>query len=304
MERYNVVFASDRGYLPHLSVALASLIESNSEVALNIYIINTDISPEEWLNLVELDTESKHTFFNAQINDDDLADLVTNYHFTKANYYRLYIDDIVPYDKALYLDSDVVINGSLSGLWNMNIADFYLAAVEDPHFSRHDDLEMNLDARYFNSGVMLLNLDVWRKKAVRKRVLEFVRRKPDAIQFVDQCGLNAVVNGNWLSVSPQYNMQTAILDMNNSARKKHYDFDDIDDAVKSPVVIHFTGSSKPWHLLNKHPFKKKYWDCLRRTKYKRLIPSDFTIKKFLIWCLPEQFRNITITFKKLDNSNE
>lgn len=293
----NVVFASDRGYLPHLSVALASLIDSNYEVPLNIYIINTDIKSDEWLNLVELDTQNKHTFFNAQINDDDLVDLVTNYHFTKANYYRLFIDDIVPYNKALYIDSDVVINGNLAELWNTNIEDFYLAAVEEPNFSRHHDLEMSLNAKYFNSGVMLLNLDVWRKNGVRKRVLEFVRRKPDAIQFVDQCGLNAVIDGDWLSVSPKYNMQTAILDMENSARKRHYDFDGIDDDVKSPVVIHYTGSSKPWHLLNNHPYKKKYWNYLSQTKYKRLIPSDFTIKKFIIWCcIPKKYRSIARNF--------
>ena len=290
MEKYNIVFASDRGYLPHLSVALASLIDSNSEVALNIYIINSDINSDEWLNLVQLDTQNKHTFFNAQINDQELEDLVTNYHFTKANYYRLFIDDIVPYDKALYIDSDVVINGSLAEIWNTNIDDVCLAAVEEPNFSRHDDLEMSLNSRYFNSGVMLLNLDVWRIQAVRKNVLEFVRRKPDAIHFVDQCGLNAMIDGNWIRVSPKYNMQTAILDMEHNARKRHYDFDDIDDALNFPVVIHYTGSSKPWHLLNNHPYKKKYWDYLRQTSYKRLIPSDFTITKFFKWSILKVYK--------------
>ncbi|CEN55999.1 glycosyltransferase family 8 protein [Candidatus Methylopumilus turicensis] len=302
MEKYNIVFASDRGYLPHLSVALASLIDSNSEVTLNIYIINTDIKSDEWLNLIGLDTQRRHTFFNAQINDNELVDLVTNYHFTKANYYRLFIDDIVPFDKALYIDSDVLVNGSLAGLWNTNVDDFYLAAVEEPgFFTRHNDLEMDLNAKYFNSGVMLLNLNAWRKNEVRKRVLEFVRRKPEAIQYVDQCGLNSIVNGNWLSVSPKYNMQNAILDMEKHARNAHYDFDDIDYAVTSPVVIHFTGSSKPWHLLNKHPFKKKYWNYLRQTTYKRFIPTDFTIKKFLIWCIPNQYRNNIINFFKKIN---
>lgn len=297
----NIVFASDRLYLPHLSVAIASLIESNSEVPLKIYIINSDIKPDEWLNLVELDAERKHTFFNAQVDDEELVDLVTNYHFSKANYYRLFIDDIVPFNKALYIDSDVVINGGLAELWNTKIDDFFLAAVEEPTFSRHDELEMDSNAKYFNSGVMLLNLNAWRKNDVRKRVLEFVRRKPDAILFVDQCGLNSIVNGNWLSISPKYNMQTAILDMEKLDREAHYDFDNIDYAVTSPVVIHFTGSSKPWHLLNKHPFKKNYWSYLRRTTYNRVIPIDFTIKKFVIWCTPEKYRNIIkIFFKRIN----
>lgn len=293
MESYNIVFASDHGYLPHMSVAIASLIENNSEVSLNIYVINSDIRSDEWANLLDLDLRKKHTFINAQINDDELTDLITNHHFTKANYYRLFIDEIVPDDKALYIDSDVVINGRLEELWNTNISEVYLAAVEEPNFFlRHHDLEMSLDSKYFNSGVMLLNLDMWRKNAIRKRVLEFVRRKPNVIQFVDQCGLNSVVNGEWLRIHPKYNMQTAILEMQNEDRQSFYDFHNIDEALKAPVIIHFTGSSKPWHFLNNHPYKKKYWEYLKKTKYKRILPADFTFKKFIFWCLPHSFINI------------
>ena len=296
MENFNLVFASDRAFLPHLSVAISSLINNNSDAILNIYIINTDISSFEWANLVGLDSQKKHVFINSQINDSELVDLVTNYHFTKANYYRLFIDEIVPYDKALYIDSDVVVNGSLAELWNTGIDNFYLAAVEDPNFSRHDELEMSINSKYFNSGVMLLNLDKWRKNSVRKKVLEFVRRKPNAIQFVDQCGLNAVIDGNWLSVSPKYNMQTAILAMESNDRKIHYDFDGIDDAVNCPVIIHYTGSSKPWHLLNDHPFKKIYWKYLSQTAYKRLLPSDFFTINFFIWCVPAWVKNFVRKF--------
>ena len=295
----NIVFASDRSYLPHLSVAIASLIDKNSELIFNIYIINTDISPIEWADLLRLDKKNEHTFINAQIDDSELIDLVTSYHFTKANYYRLFIPDIIPYDKALYIDSDVVVNGNLSKLWTTDISGVFLAAVEEPSFDRHDALEMNVNSSYFNSGVMLLNLDKWRKYSVRNKVFEFVRRKAASIQFVDQCGLNAVIDGKWLKISPVYNMQTAILDMDSSARKSHYDFSDIDYAVKTPVIIHYTGSSKPWHFLNTHPFKKKYWGYLRKTKYKRLLPIDFTIKKFLIKCIPEQYRSMTNSFRKV-----
>ena len=298
MESFNLVFASDREYLPHLSVAIASLIAHNPDAVLNFYIITSDINSSEWENLVGLDYQKKHLFINSQIDHAEIADLPTAFHFTSAIYWRLFIDEIVPYDKALYIDSDVVVNGSLSELWNTKIDGFYLAAVEEPIFRGHNELGLSINSKYFNSGVMLLNLDMWRKNSLRKKVLEFIRKKPHTIKYGDQCALNAVVDGNWVSVSPKYNMQTAILAMENSVRKLHYNFNEIDEAVNCPVIVHYTGSSKPWHLRNNHPFKKLYWEHLNQTAYKRLLPSDFTIINFIIWTMPKWVKNLAKRFYK------
>lgn len=288
----NVVFATDRNYIQHLSVAILSLFDNNPDICFKIYIINSDISLSDWKKLVSIDLQCKHMFINAQINDNLFEDLITNFHFTKANYYRLFIDEVVTDEKALYIDSDVVVNGDLKELWNTDVSNFYLAAVEEPNFTRHKDLEMDFNSKYFNSGVMLINLIKWRNDSIRKKVLEFIRRKPSSIIYVDQCGLNAIINGNWLCVSPKFNMQTAILEMEEHVIKKLYDFDSFEDALKTPTIIHFTGSLKPWHLLSQHQFKKKYWEYLQRTSYKRLLPNDVTVKKLIIWCFPIKYRTI------------
>ena len=112
----NIVFAADRGYLQHLAVALVSLLATNS--GMNIYIINNDIAADDWKKLEKLFTGKDSTLINAKIDDRQIENLITTYYFTKANYYRLFIPEIVKGDRALYLDADIVVNGRIDDLYN------------------------------------------------------------------------------------------------------------------------------------------------------------------------------------------
>ena len=285
-----IVFGCDKIYLPHLSVAICSLIENNSDTSLRIYVINSDIDIEGWGKLTALDPQKKHTFINARVEEDDLNDLVTKGQFTKAIYYRLLIENIITDDKALYIDADVVVNGSIKELWNTDITDTYLAAVEEPHYTGHE-LGMRPGARYFNSGVMLINLKKWRDELISDKVIEFIRQNGERLTWIDQCALNAVINGNWKRMSPKFNLQTPIFEMDLQLKESLYDFGDNDEAIKNPVIIHYTGYSKPWHLLNEHPYKNKYWQFLKKTLYNFYFPTDITPKRLLLWCLPKSIRN-------------
>jgi lipopolysaccharide biosynthesis glycosyltransferase len=302
MQKYNIVFAADSEYLQHLSVAILSLIENNLENSLNIYIINKSISSVDWANIISLDKAKKHSFVNAKIDDAELVGFPTNSRFTIASYYRLLIAEIVPFDKALYIDSDIVVCGNLSELYKTNIADFFLAAVEDAcFFNRHNELEMSKCSRYFNSGVMLLNLDKWRKNKLKEQAIDFIFRKFNKIKFADQCALNAVVDGNWLRLSPTFNLQTALLEMDVQFRKTRYGSIDVGDAVKLPIIIHYSGPNKPWQFLNSHPFKALYWNYLGRTKYKKTIPigTDFTMKRIMNKYFPNQIKDSLRKFKSI-----
>ena len=71
-----------------------------------------------------------------------------------ATYYRLFIPEKLNLEKALYLDADIVVNGSIEDLYNTDVSESYLAGVVCPGFDRHEQLEMAKDAQYFNAGVM------------------------------------------------------------------------------------------------------------------------------------------------------
>jgi lipopolysaccharide biosynthesis glycosyltransferase len=235
---------------------------------MNIYVINDDISAADWKKLQKLFAGKDSILIDAKIDDSQIENLITHSHFTKANYYRLFIPDMVKGDRALYLDADVVVIQRIDDLYNTVISNTLLAAVDNPGiYPNYQDLEMANSAKYFNSGVMLMNLEYWRACNVKEKVIDFVGRKPEVIRFVDQDGLNSVINGNWLELHPKYNMHTIFT-------REGYAVDSIiKEAIDNPVIIHYTGASKPWHFGNDHPYRHLYWKYLRKTPYKFSIPT-------------------------------
>jgi lipopolysaccharide biosynthesis glycosyltransferase len=262
----NVVFATDRGYLQHLAVALASLLENNS--GMNIYIINSDISVSDLKKLGKLFAGKDSILIDSKIDDSRIENLITYSYITKAMYYRLFIPDIVKGGRALYLDADVVVMKSIDDLYNTEISNTFLAAVDNLDIYNHRDLEMDPSAKYFNSGVMLINLEYWRAHNIKEKVIEFIDRNSEIIIYPDQDGLNSVINGNWLELHPKYNMHTIFTHADYASDSL------IKEAINNPVIIHYTGSSKPWHFGDHHPYKNYYWKYLRMTPYKFFILSN------------------------------
>ena len=183
MDKVNVVFASDRSYVPHLATAICSLIANNYQLELRIFVVNSDIDTSEWQKLLSIISDIRHRVIDVKISEHELKGALVNQHFSKAIYYRLFIAEKISATKALYLDSDIVIAGDIGDLWNIDVNDYCLAAVEDPGFSNHAKLGMSPNAKYFNSGVMLLNLEGWRSADLKCRVLDFVKGNSEAIQY-------------------------------------------------------------------------------------------------------------------------
>lgn len=100
-----------------------------------------------------------------------------------ANYYRLAAACILPIDinKILYLDSDIIVRRSLHELWDTDVADYALGAVIDYVWGPGKDyVELPPGTKYFNSGVMLINMDYWRRNQLYERGIAFVRNNPES----------------------------------------------------------------------------------------------------------------------------
>jgi lipopolysaccharide biosynthesis glycosyltransferase len=282
----NIVFATDNRYVPHLATALCSLFENNRDLSIDAYILHADVDQASLDKLSGLAGRYGQNLIDLRVAQGDVEGLVTTFHFTLANYFRLFIPEKVPFERALYLDSDVVVNGSIRDLYMTELGDYYLAAVCEAHFNRHAQLEMSEDALYFNSGVMVMNLEKWRSDRVKERVIEFVKRKPEAITFVDQCGTNAVVNGHWKAVHPRYNLQSSFLDEGYPSRfTSPYPPEELAEAISHPVIIHYTGSAKPWVFRRPHRYRDLYWHYSRKTPFKRYLPEGLNFSRAVQWCL-------------------
>ena len=272
-----------------MCVALVSLLKNNKEHFFKIYIINGGIPSRSYKNIEAVVEDFQCELVNITVDDGIFEKLIINHHFTKANYYRLLIPKFIQAEKVLYLDADIVVNGSIENLYKEDLEDLngdYIGAVENPGFYRHSELKMDSNSSYFNSGMMLINLKKWKEDSLANKVIDFVDKNPAVIEFVDQCGLNAVIDGCWKKLPLKYNQQSVIFE------KDFDEFncflpDELIEAKQTPVIVHYSGASKPWHFGNKHPYRHLYLKYLRMTPYRDSMPTDSPLLNGLKWMVPE-----------------
>jgi hypothetical protein len=168
-------------------------------------------------------------------------------HMSTANYIRLFAADLwlAQWQRALYLDSDVLIGADLTSLFEIDLGGALAALVEDCGFCRRDAAAaatravllraIGLDPRatYFNSGVMLFDIAPWRQADVTSKLAGFKDIQASKSGSVDQDFINFVVRGRVLELSPRWNFQT------------HY-FDLGLEPVVRPGIAHYLDILKPW----------------------------------------------------------
>jgi len=297
MEKYNIVFATDQNYIQHLSVAIVSLLSSNIDLDFNIFMVSSGLDNKNFQKIKSITEKYKVNLKQIIINDDVFEKLVTNFHFTKAMYYRLLIPNFINEDKVLYLDADIVVNGNIKNLYNQNLDNYFIGAVLNPGFDRHEELKMDENSQYFNSGVMVINNKKWKEKSFAIKVIEFIDFNHNTVAFPDQDGLNAVINGRWKEIELKYNQQAVIFEKNFEEKYYCFSKEEIKKAKENPIIIHYTGSSKPWHFRNKHPYKHLYWKYLRMTPFKRYIPEDLTVVNVIKWMIPNKIKDFLNAYR-------
>jgi lipopolysaccharide biosynthesis glycosyltransferase len=252
MEKPSIVFSVNNDFISYLIVALRTL-GRNNEYPIDIYIIHSDLSKEN-LNLLENICGS----FNYKLNPIKIDANMFNGtremgHLKIQAYFRIAISNLINAKTALYLDCDIYVKSSIREIFNINLEGYPLAAVKDPGFQPIEKLKMSPDSAYFNSGVLLMNLDFWRENNLSNIVLKYAIENTNILSYADQCALNAVIDGNYFSLDLLYNFQTIHLELCPES------------TINKAKIIHFTNSYKPTHYLNKHPFKEEYMKEFRNT---------------------------------------
>ncbi|HEM6205307.1 TPA: family 8 glycosyl transferase [Streptococcus suis] len=241
--RKAIVLATDKNYLEKTLVTIKSISVYNRDI--DFYIFHQGDVPVEWIRvvnkrLVHLGSSLKHIF----ISDER----VNAFHsfLPSSSWLRLFIPQYVAESKALYLDSDIIVNGSLDTLFAIDLEDKMLAAVEDPNMN---------EAGNFNSGVLLLNLDLWRRKGLTNILLKVAAIKSSSVRNGDQSILNLVVGNQWIPLGKQYNYQT--YDVVSRYDHRAYLYEDI--GSWTPLIIHFLTADKPWNEYSVARFRELWW---------------------------------------------
>ena len=246
-----IAFAVDKNYLPYLKYAIKSLVANRKQGNLDILV----------LHVGELDGSSLAAYFkdtqNLSIRFVDVSgvatELVANYvakeYFTIASAYRLLLQDLLPnYERIIWLDTDIVVNGDLNGLFYTDLGGCWIGAVEDVGYGNCPPPKTLMEVRkvalrwarkynfdpwqgYVNSGVLLMDLGALRAANVRKRLFEVVI--DPLSQWPDQDALNVACRGHIKYLDRRWNWQAC----------KGTRWEICADAA----VVHFISRVKPWH---------------------------------------------------------
>ncbi|MBL1174993.1 glycosyltransferase family 8 protein [Pantanalinema sp. GBBB05] len=274
LETVNVVCTIDNNYIQHCAVMLTSLLKNNYQLKFKIFIIKDNLDHQLEIKLINFLDNCNQDYSLITVDDSIFLSAPISKHISLATYYRLLIPQLVDskVEKILFLDSDIVIRKSITPLWNIDISNYSHAAVKNPgvSFERKQNLKMPEDSAYFNAGVLLINLRVWRELAVTQRAIEFIEQYPEKIDFHDQDVLNHVLCNQWFSIESQWNAQYAFFFKDFSLEDFGGTLEAYQQAKYDPAIIHFTGSGscKPWHYNCNHPFKEDYYKYLNQTPWR------------------------------------
>lgn len=284
-----IVLAADEKYAPMMTTTLFSMLENASQESIyRIFIFHKNICEQTRKTISEFFAK----YPNTTIIFKDVKSLLKNYHLKTNNkhisvetYYRFLIQDALPeFDKVLYLDSDLIIEGDVSKLFKQDIEDNLLAAVYDIDYLGNlnmkrerrlkyskDVLEMEDPYSYFQAGVLLLNTKELHKLKSVDEWLDLASN--NKYIYNDQDILNSFCEGRVVYLDWKWNV------MNDCAGriKKVFSYapaacyDDYIASRKQPWIVHYSGMQKPW---NKPDCDEgtRYWSYARKTPfYERML---------------------------------
>lgn len=206
----------------------------------------------------------------------------------RATWYRTFLPELLPdAERVLYLDSDLLVLDSLLPLWHTSLEDHLLGAVSNV-LQRHDferPMKFGLPGkeRYFNGGVMLMNLELMRSEHSSEFVLSYARENPELVGWWDQDALNAVLHDRRLDLPPRWNCTNSV--MHFPWAEEYFTPAELDAARIHPAIRHFEGpaANKPWHLLCEPEGRRLYRDERRHTPWPRVWPDGASPANLLQW---------------------
>jgi lipopolysaccharide biosynthesis glycosyltransferase len=275
---FHFAFAAEGAYSVPLATAIASLLQHlrPERRATTIWILDLEAEPgtrQRVERTIRCHGRGQVKLRWLPISHGSLGHLETAGHLVPVTYARLLLPSLLPsgVDRVIYLDSDLVVMADLSELSELELGTSPLAAVPDYSVQRVGAPRSGIvgltskspDATYFNGGVMVLNLDVWRSQGLADQILSFAHRYAP-LRHSDQDALNAVVT-NWTELPLRWNVQSNIHWLKGTA---HNDFElrlaqHRPGLLESAAILHFSGPSKPWQPWYRNPdastWRRTFW---------------------------------------------
>ena len=274
----HVVFAADANYVMPLAVAICSTASNcNRNHKLFFHVIQSGIGKE--LQRKVESSLARTNFPDARINWLDAQfELIKNFklghrYTTALTFARLQIPELLPVEvqKALYLDCDIVVREDIAELWDMNFGDNSVLAARDTvdsvgnpvgGIANYRELNMPANTKYFNAGVLLMNLQKWREKEITSKLFHYLTTHHDVIRMADQEALNVVLFGDWGELDYSWNWQIVWRGFRRGTHQMSWI-----PETKRKRIVHFITDEKPWLPGCDYDEKQYFFEYLDKTEW-------------------------------------
>ena len=259
---FHIAFGISKTFTYPVGVLITSILENNKEMKISFHIFVDDKIEDKELNRFKDLIEFYDT--NIIIYEIDNSEFLNldDREFTIATYYRF----AIPYqlkdltDKYLYIDADMIAIRDLKDYLNINIENKIAAVVDDFTLDKvGNPILLAEDKKYFNAGMMYINLNLWMKEQVSEKSVSILREvNLDPKQKIkygyefrcfDQDALNIVLKNKIKYIEPKYNFLANISLKHNK---------NLQNVPMDTIFIHYHGFNKPWHEWCVHPLARYF----------------------------------------------
>lgn len=293
----------NRKFLTPFYVLSASIFENNKEVCIHMHIVTPDLTEDDKVELVTyyVNAHAGKVSFH-QPDPAQISKLPPSSWYPPVGFYRLFLAEMLQHsgiEKIIYLDTDIVVIGSLLELYNQSTNGYPVGVVVERNATKiRPDLGLLQEYTFFNSGVMLINIPEWIRQAVTDKTLNYLFAHPK-LPTADQDALNVVLEGNYMPLDGKFNVLPQDIPANLPS-KKYAAF------LKDKVVIHYAAHWKPWDITANHKLRYLYFDYMKlsqRPNEPRYQPFRLTprvIYTFVRVRVKEWLNNYPVLFRLAD----
>lgn len=241
-EQIPIFYACDDNFVKYTIVSLHSMMCNASKAyQYRVHVLHTNISAEMQAQLMAMKNDN---FIIEFVNVTDYLNSIAHQlplrdYYSKTTYYRLFIAEMFPqYRKAIYIDSDTVVQGDISRMYQTEIGNLYVGACHEQAMVQVDDYGtyvekvVGVDRKlFFNAGVLLINCDQFRTQQVLKRFTELLSEY-NFVVTQDEDYLNVICKDRVYWLDQRWNTEV---------------FGEIPYPIEEAYVLHYIMTSKPWH---------------------------------------------------------
>lgn len=289
----NIAYTLNDKFVPQVAASICSICENNCHNQITFYLVVDNVSPknQQALNtfvqgygqkLTIIEIKDLKQFFNFDFDTTGWSSIVLA---------RLVLDKLLPdhVDRVLYLDGDTIVRSDLKGFYDTDMGKMVIGASIEPTADYARKQSLGIRGAYYNAGVLLINLRIWRQNKIGQKILTYYAKHNGRLFANDQDAINGALKEEIYTLAPKYNFcniyyQYPYRFLRKLAQPaKYFSAAEFKDSIKNPVIIHFLGEERPWRAGNHHKYRDDYKKNLALTPWKDTPDENGWRTYFICW---------------------